>query len=82
MRYESIDGFYLIRAGGENEELRACRLGELEELLKADERAEIRHVIAPISSITAFVYEPELAAELKERGYELSPQKKNFRTAD
>ena len=82
MSYEKIENFYLIRLKEDDEEFRAGRFGELEELLRSDERAEIRHVITPISAITAFVYEPQLVDELKERGYELTPQEKNFRMID
>ena len=82
MKYEKIEGLYLIRVREQDENVRTLRFGELEELLSRDERAEIKHVINPISAVTAFLYGPEIEAELKENGYELIPQEKNFRTAD
>ena len=81
MKYESIENLYIIRIA-ENEELRASKLEELEELLQQDERAKLEYVIEPISSVIAFLYDTELVIDLALQGYELIPQCKNFEIAE
>lgn len=70
-----IENFYLIRVREDDELLRANKLGELENILNGDERAKVEYVIKPISAVVAFLYDKELVDELKNRGYELLPQK-------
>ncbi len=70
-----IENFYIIRVMGNDESLRESGLGELESILNGDERARVEHVIRPISAVVAFLYDPRLVDELKNRGYELLPQK-------
>lgn len=70
-----IENFYMIRVKEDDELLRESRLGELENILNDDERAKVEYVIKPISAVIAFLYDAELVVELKNRGYELLPQK-------
>ena len=66
---------YVIRVQEKEDLTKTNRLGELEEILKNDDRAKLELTVEPISAVIALIYDKDLADELEKKGYELMPQR-------
>jgi len=65
----------------QDEELKANKFGELEEFIEANEMAELKYSLPQIFTLAVYLNE-QLASELKESGYDITLQEKNFRAVE
>jgi hypothetical protein len=76
MSYSTID-YYLIRAPSGTRKERRSAFRTLETLL-ADEAVSVKHRIKRICAVAAEVYDHAAVDRMREQGYEVIAQEKNF----
>lgn len=76
MNESEIEGLYIIRVKEEEDLMRINRMGELENILRKDDRAQLERLIEPIGAAIAFIYDKKLVNDLETAGYEMLPQRK------